>query len=348
MPDISNEQSSFRVVVDAMGGDFAPQNAVIGAVQALNKTNDFELYLVGRKKEIIPVLQENNLSFDEKYIINAEQVIEMGESPTSALKSKPDSSIVVGAKLVKEKKADAFVSAGNTGAMMSASTLIIGRIPGVGRPTIGAEIPNINGTCYLYDVGAGKDAKPIHLLEYAIMGTIYAREMGGVSNPSVGVLSMGEEEGKGNEVANEAYNLLKNSKLNFVGNVEGRDILTGDVDVIVCDGFVGNILLKFGEAVPKLLKHLLEQTARKNFLDALKILLIKNTLRKALKVLDYQEHGGVPLLGVNGISIIGHGSSTPKAITNMVLKAKLMYDKKLVDKIQNSINEYSNKKTDNE
>lgn len=348
MPDISNEQSSFRVVVDAMGGDFAPQNAVIGAVQALNKTNDFELYLVGRKKEIIPVLQENNLSFDEKYIINAEQVIEMGESPTSALKSKPDSSIVVGAKLVKEKKADAFVSAGNTGAMMSASTLIIGRIPGVGRPTIGAEIPNINGTCYLYDVGAGKDAKPIHLLEYAIMGTIYAREMGGVSNPSVGVLSMGEEEGKGNEVANEAYNLLKNSKLNFVGNVEGRDILTGDVDVIVCDGFVGNILLKFGEAVPKLLKHLLEQTAGKNFLDALKILLIKNTLRKALKVLDYQEHGGVPLLGVNGISIIGHGSSTPKAITNMVLKAKLMYDKKLVDKIQNSINEYSNKKTDNE
>lgn len=348
MPDISNEQSSFRVVVDAMGGDFAPQNAVIGAVQALNKTNDFELYLVGRKKEIIPVLQENNLSFDEKYIINAEQVIEMGESPTSALKSKPDSSIVVGAKLVKEKKADAFVSAGNTGAMMSASTLIIGRIPGVGRPTIGAEIPNINGTCYLYDVGAGKDAKPIHLLEYAIMGTIYAREMGGVSNPSVGVLSMGEEEGKGNEVANEAYNLLKNSKLNFVGNVEGRDILTGDVDVIVCDGFVGNILLKFGEAVPKLLKHLLEQTARKNFLDAFKILLIKNTLRKALKVLDYQEHGGVPLLGVNGISIIGHGSSTPKAITNMVLKAKLMYDKKLVDKIQNSINEYSNKKTDNE
>lgn len=346
MPDNSTEQTKCKIVVDAMGGDFAPQNAVVGAVQALSIDSGIELYLVGRKAEIISVLKKNNLNFDENFIINAEQVIEMGESPTSALKSKPESSIVVGARLVKEKKAHAFVSAGNTGAMMSASTLIIGRIPGVGRPTIGAEIPNIYGTCYLYDVGAGKDAKPIHLLEYAIMGSIYAKEMGGVGNPSVGVLSMGEEEGKGNEVANEAYNLINNSKLNFIGNVEGRDILTGKVDVVVCDGFVGNILLKFGEAVPKLLKHLLEQTAKKNIIDALKIVLVKSTLRKALKSLDYQEHGGVPLLGVNGISIIGHGSSTPKAITNMVLKAKLMYDRHLVDKIENSIKEYSNKKLD--
>ncbi|WP_337865064.1 phosphate acyltransferase PlsX [Ignavibacterium sp.] len=346
MSDNSTEQTKCKIVVDAMGGDFAPQNAVVGAVQALSIDSGIELYLVGRKSEIISVLQKNSLDFDENFIINTEQVIEMGESPTSALKSKPDSSIVAGARLVKEKRAHAFVSAGNTGAMMSASTLIIGRIPGVGRPTIGAEIPNVYGSCYLYDVGAGKDAKPIHLLEYAIMGSIYAKEMGGVSNPSVGVLSMGEEEGKGNEVANEANNLIKNSKLNFIGNVEGRDILTGKVDVVVCDGFVGNILLKFGEAVPKLLKHLLEQTAKKNIIDALKIVFVKSTLRKALKSLDYQEHGGVPLLGVNGISIIGHGSSTPKAITNMVLKAKLMYDRNLVAKIENSIKEYSNKKLD--
>lgn len=347
MPENSTEHSKCRIVVDAMGGDFAPQNAVVGAVEALKSNPGFELYLVGRKNEIISVLKKNNLSFDEKFIINAEQVIEMGESPTNAIKIKPDSSIVVGAKLVKERKVDAFVSAGNTGAMMSASTLIIGRIPGVGRPTIGAEIPNINGTCYLYDVGAGKDAKPIHLVEYAIMGSIYAKEIGGVVNPTVGVLSMGEEEGKGNEVANEAYNLLRKSSLNFIGNVEGRDILTGKVDVVVCDGFVGNIILKFGEAVPKLLKHLLEQTAKKNIIDALKIIMVKSTLRKALKSLDYQEHGGVPLLGVNGISIIGHGSSTPKAITNMVFKAKLMYERNLVGKIENSIKEYSNKKSDN-
>jgi glycerol-3-phosphate acyltransferase PlsX len=175
----------------------------------------------------------------------------MGESPASSIKAKPESSIVVGSQLVKNKNVDAFVSAGNTGAMMSASTLIMGRIPGVGRPTIGAEIPNVNGICYLYDVGAGKDAKPNHLFEYAVMGSIYAKEMGKVSNPSVGVLSMGEEESKGNELSTAAFALLKDSKLNFVGNVEGRDILTGKVDVIVCDGFVGNIILKFGESVPK-------------------------------------------------------------------------------------------------
>jgi glycerol-3-phosphate acyltransferase PlsX len=247
--------------------------------------------------------------------------------------------------MVKEKKADAFVSAGNTGAMMAASTLITGRIEGVGRPTIGAQLPNVFGNCSLYDVGAGKDAKAIHLLEYAIMGSIYAKEIDGIPNPKVGLLSMGEEEGKGNEVANEAYDLLKNSNLNFIGNVEGRDLLTKQVDVVVCDGFVGNILLKFGESVPKLLKHLLQQTAKQNLFDAIKIMLIKGTLKKALKSLDYQEHGGVPLLGINGISIIGHGSSTPKAITNMILKAKRMFEHNLVEKIQRSISDY--KKKDN-
>ncbi|HEY7751646.1 MAG TPA: phosphate acyltransferase PlsX, partial [Ignavibacteriaceae bacterium] len=193
-----------------------------------------------------------------------------------------------------------------------------------------------------YDVGAGKDAKPNHLFEYAVMGSIYAKEMGNVSNPSVGVLSMGEEESKGNELSTAAFALLKNSRLNFIGNVEGRDILTGDIDVIVCDGFVGNIILKFGESVPKLLKHLLKTTADKNIFDKLRIAIGVGVLKKALKSLDYQEHGGVPLLGVNGISIIGHGSSTSKAIKNMILKANEMFDKKLVSKIENSLTEYSN------
>ncbi len=187
------------------------------------------------------------------------------------------------ARYVKEKKAHAFVSAGNTGAMMAASTLIMGRIPNVGRPTIGAEIPNVNGTCFLFDVGAGKDAKPNHLFEYAVMGTIYARELGGVKNPQIGILSMGEEESKGNEVTTAAFKMLKESKLNFIGNVEGRDILTGKVDVVVCDGFIGNILLKFGESVPKLLKHLLKKTAEKNFLDKIKIGLFKGTLKKSFE-----------------------------------------------------------------
>jgi len=343
MSESEAKNSKCRIIVDAMGGDFAPQNAVVGAINAYHEKNDFELFLVGKKDAILSVIKSNKLSFDKDYIIHADEVIEMGDSPTSALKAKPNSSIVKGAQLVKEGKADAFVSAGNTGAMMSASTLIMGRIPGVGRPTIGAEMPNVYGICYLYDVGAGKDAKASHLFEYAVMGTIYAKEMGGIKNPSVGLLSMGEEEGKGNEVSNDTFKLLKGSKLNFIGNVEGRDIMTKQVDVVVCDGFIGNIILKFGESVPKLLKYLLTKTAEASIFDKLKVGLSKGTLKKSLKSLDYQEHGGVPLLGVNGISIIGHGSSSPKAIKNMVLKAREMYNKDLLKKIENSIKQYSQK-----
>ncbi|MDY0083065.1 MAG: phosphate acyltransferase PlsX [Ignavibacteriaceae bacterium] len=339
MADPNQKNSKCRIIVDAMGGDYAPQNTVIGAIDALNQNKDFQLYLVGKKEEILSVIKTNKLSFDESYIIDTPEVIDMEDSPTSALKSKPNSSIVKGAQLVREGKAEAFVSAGNTGAVMSGATLIIGRIKGVGRPTIGAEMPNVNGICYLYDVGAGKDPKPSHLFEYAVMGSIYAREMGGIPNPTVGILSMGEEESKGNEVSTAAFKLLKESKLNFIGNVEGRDILIKNVDVVVCDGFVGNIILKFGESVPGLLKHLLKQTANAGFFDKLKVGLAKGTLKKALKSLDYQEHGGVPLLGVNGICIIGHGSSTPKAIKNMVLKAYEMYKTDLVKKIENSFKE---------
>lgn len=331
-----------KIAVDAMGGDYAPVNAVIGAVNAVSENTQFDLYLVGKENDILEVLAKHKLNFQPSNIINATEVIEMADFPTDAIKKKSDSSIVVGAKLVKEKKVHAFVSAGNTGAMMAASTLIMGRIPNVGRPTIGAEFPSTKGICYVFDVGAGKDAKPNHLFEYAVMGTIYAKEVGGISNPQVGLLSMGEEETKGNEISIAAFQLLKKSKLNFVGNVEGRDILTGKVDVVVCDGFIGNILLKFGESVPKLLKHLLTKTANKNLFDKIKIGLFKGTLKKALKELDYQEHGGVPLLGVNGISIIGHGSSTPKAIKNMVFRAYDMYRKNLNKKIEDSLKNYIN------
>ena len=336
------ENFKCRIAVDAMGGDFAPQNTVIGAIQALNEIKNFELYLVGREKEILDVISGNNLSFEKKNIINADEVIEMGESPTSALKKKTNSSIVVGAKLVKDKKAEAFVSAGNTGAMMAASTLIMGRIPGVGRPTIGTIFPNEAGVSTLFDVGASVDSKPIHLLEYAIMGTIYTREIYGIENPKVGILSVGEEESKGNDITIAAASLIKKTHLNFVGNVEGRDILKGTVHVVVCDGFVGNILLKFGEGVLNYLKFKLKDYAESNFFNKLKVGLVKSTLKDVLKQFDYQEYGGVPLLGVNGISIIGHGSSTPKAIKNMVLRANEMHQKKLIEKISKSINQYSN------
>jgi len=336
------ENYKCRIVVDAMGGDFAPQNTIIGAIQAYNENKNIELFLVGKEKEILDVISSNNLSFEKKNIINADEVIDMGESPTIALKKKVNSSIVVGAKLVKDKKADAFVSAGNTGAMMAASTLIMGRIPGVGRPTIGSIFPNEAGVSTVFDVGASVDSKPIHLLEYAIMGTIYTREIYGIENPKVGILSVGEEESKGNEVTIAASALIKKTNLNFVGNVEGRDILKGTVHVVVCDGFVGNILLKFGEGVLYYLKFKLKDYAETNFFNKLKVGLIKSSLKDILKEFDYQEYGGVPLLGVNGISIIGHGSSTPKAIKNMVLRANEMYSKKLIEKIEKSINKYSN------
>lgn len=342
MNNSDQERSKCRIAVDAMGGDYAPQNAVTGALQAYKENNNFELFLVGKQESIKEILSSNNLTFNDEFIINADEVIEMGDSPTHSLKTKKNSSMVVGANLVREKKADAFVSAGNTGAMMAASTLIIGRIPGVGRPTIGASMPNQKGICNLFDVGSSVDSKPRHLLEYAIMGAIFTKEINGIENPKVGILSVGEEDSKGNEISLSAAELIKKTNLNFIGNVEGRDILNGNVNVVVCDGFVGNILLKFGEGVLTLLKYKFKNYAEKSFFNKLKIGLLRNTLKEILKDFDYQEQGGVPLLGVNGISIIGHGSSTPKAFKNMVLRANEMYSKNLISKIENSIQKYSN------
>jgi glycerol-3-phosphate acyltransferase PlsX len=267
----------------------------------------------------------------------------MHDSPTSAIKKKKDSSIVRGATLVREKKADAFVSAGNTGAMMAASTLIMGRIKGFGRPTIGAQFPTNSGkVCTVYDVGASVDSKPMHLLEYAIMGTIYAQEMDGIKNPTVGLLSVGEEDSKGNSVTFETHEMLKKSKLNFIGNVEGRDILGGKTDIVVCDGFVGNIMLKLGESFISFIKGRIKNYAAKGISNKVKALISKGVLKESLSDMDYQSHGGVPLLGVNGISIIGHGSSSPLAVKNMILKANEMFDKNLLMKLEEGKKFYGN------
>ncbi|MEW6508111.1 MAG: phosphate acyltransferase PlsX [Bacteroidota bacterium] len=328
------------IAVDAMGGDYAPKNVLLGAISALKQSNDLELILVGDKQKILESAKQENISIDESIIHHTSQIIDMGDSPTQALKTKPDSSIVIGARLVKEKKANAFVSAGNTGAIMAASTLIIGRIEGVSRPTIGASFPTAqNKFCLLFDVGASVDSKPQHLFEYAVLGSIFAKEIFNRANPSVGVLSVGEEESKGNELSLAALKLLKDSKLNFVGNVEGRDITKGSVDVIVCDGFLGNVILKFGESVLTLLKSRVKGYSQKGLINKIYALIVKKVLKDSLSDMDYQTHGGVPLLGVNGISIIGHGSSTPLAIKNMVLRAKEMYNKNLIQKFQEALKE---------
>lgn len=341
---MTNNQTDIKCViaVDAMGGDYAPKNVLLGALEAYNKSRDFDLILVGDKEKLLKVAEEEKISLDERLIYHTSQVIEMGDTPTTAIKSKQDSSIVVGARLVKEKKAHAFVSAGNTGAMMAASTLIMGRIQGVGRPTIGASFPTSqNKFCLLFDVGASVDSKPQHLFEYAVMGSIFAREIFDTASPSIGVLSVGEEEAKGSELSLAAFKLLKESKLNFVGNVEGRDILKGGVDVIVCDGFIGNIVLKFGESVLTLLKSRVKDYSKKGLFNKIYALIVKKVLKASLSDMDYQTHGGVPLLGVNGISIIGHGSSTPLAIKNMVLRAKEMHDKNLIQKFQEALKDYA-------
>jgi phosphate acyltransferase len=342
MSNSDSFNSKCRIIVDAMGGDFAPQNAVLGAVEAFKESQDFELFLIGKESEILRVLSENKVSFPNENIIHAEDVIEMGDSrPTAAIKSKPGSSIVAGTNLVREKKADAFVSAGNTGAVMAAATLIMGRIEGVGRPTMGAPMPNTSGICTLFDVGSSVDSKPKHLLEYAIMGAIYTKEMFGIDNPSIGILSVGEEESKGSEVSLAACELIKKTNLNFKGNVEGGDILKGTVNVVICDGFTGNILLKFGEAVIPLLKFKFTEYAKRGLTNLLKIAVVKSAMKEVLKDFDYQEQGGVPLLGVNGVCMIGHGRSTPKAIKNLVFRADYMYKKNLIKKFESSIKQYS-------
>jgi len=330
-----------RVAIDAMGGDVAPENPVLGAIAALKENKNIKIILVGDETKIREICVRENFDTSSIEIVHTDQIIDMSDSPTASLKSKPNSSIVIGARLVKDKKADAFISAGNTGAMMAASTLIIGRIKGIGRPTIGTPLPNERGGfTFVFDAGASVDCKPMHLLEYSLLSTIFLKEIYGIKNPSVGLLSVGEEEEKGNELTHSTFKLLKDAPVNFIGNVEGRDILKGKSDIVVCDGFVGNIILKFAESMLGLLRYKFKAYAKQGFIKSLKILFAKGTVKSALTGLDYQEYGGVPLLGINGISIIGHGSSTPKAMKNMILRADEMHQSDLISKFEEKLDEY--------
>jgi glycerol-3-phosphate acyltransferase PlsX len=342
MSNLSN-MSKCKIAVDAMGGDLAPRNAVVGAINAYDENKQFELLLVGREKEIEDVINSENLQFNKENIIYADEVIEMGDSPSTSLKAKQNSSIVVGAKLVSEKKADAFLSAGNTGAMVMSSVLNTGRIKGVSRPTLTAPFPNEkNGYTFISDVGAFVDSKPQHLMEFAILSSIFIEEIYGIKNPKVGLLNVGEEASKGYKLTSEANKLLSDSHLNFIGNIEGKDIFKGTADLVVCDGFIGNILLKFAESIIPFLKSKFKDYADKGFFNKLRIGIARTPLRESLSGANYELQGGLPLLGINGISIVGHGSSTALAIKNMVLRANEMHEKNLIQKIEHSINQYSN------
>lgn len=305
-----------------MGGDYAPQHEVEGAVEMLRQSADgFELVLVGDKNAIHQQVALHKGEGLPISIVHASQVIHMEDSPTAALKQKKDSSLAVAMRLHKEGKVDAVVSAGNTGAVLSASTLILGRIKGVSRPTIGIFIPTAHGVCLLVDAGANVDCRAQHLYEFAIMGCIYFQLIRKKERPTIGLLNVGEEKSKGSAAVLDAYKMLEASSLNFIGNVEGGDILKAKVDVVLCDGFVGNIVLKFGESMPTFLKSRLKQFADRGLLNKMVVGLALWPLKASLRDLDPNKEGGVPVLGVNGVAIIGHGSSTAKGIKNMILRA---------------------------
>ncbi len=333
-----------RIALDAMGGDEAPLKIVEGGLQALRESgNRFELVLVGRKDAIEEELSRHSASGLNYSVVHTSEVIEMHETPNTALKQKRDSSIVVGSNLHKERKVDAFVSAGNTGAFMAASTLILGRVKGVGRPAVGTPLPTVKGTCFLIDSGANSDSRPQHIVEFGVMGSIYAREIMKKENPTVGLLNIGEESSKGNELAQASYPLLEKSGLNFIGNIEGRDILAGKADIVLCDGYVGNIVLKFAESFLPTLRSRFRSYAAGNPLKLVWAGLMGRTLRKVLKGFSYETQGGAPLLGVNGVPIIGHGSSSALAVKNMVLRAEEMVNHDIGKLIENSISKIESK-----
>jgi len=319
-----------RIAVDAMGGDFAPEYPVLGSVEAARENSSIEVLVVGRENMIKEILEKNSANLPNLKIVNADEYITMEDLPSEVYKTKPGSSLNVALKLQRNGEADALVSTSNTGAVLLHSTLRLGRIDGIGRAAISAMIPAQNGNTLLMDVGATVDCRPAHLFEYAVMGSIYSRDILKIENPRIGLLSIGEEKVKGNEITLEAYELLEKAPVNFIGNVEGRDITKGTADVVVCDGFVGNITLKFAESVLDLLKARLRQHAEKGFSKKIWVGMMSKTLKKILKTFDYQEHGGAPLLGLNGVSIIGHGASTPYAIKKMIFRAE--------DMVRNNIN----------
>ncbi len=326
-----------RIAVDAMGGDHAPLEIIKGALEALKENTDLHIALVGREEDIKKHLPTGAYS-GRIEVINSREVITMDEHPATAYRKKKDASITVAAKLVKEKKAEALISAGSTGAQMVASLFGIGRLKGIDRPAIGTVLPTLTGKMLLLDAGANADCKPENLVQFAQMGNIYSQNILGVAEPRVGLVSIGEEEAKGNELTLQTHELLKQqTKLNFIGNVEGRDILTGKADVIVCDGFVGNTILKVIEGTASTLFTLLKEEIMKSSVSKAGALLMKPGFKNLKAKLDYTEIGGAPLLGIKGISIICHGSSNALAIKNAINVAAECINNEFVKHLQESV-----------
>ncbi len=325
------------IVIDAMGGDHAPEEILKGANQAKSLFKGLNLCLVGKQTEIEKALSSLGLKSDGIEIIDALQNISMDESPSEIVRKKKESPIYKGTGIAAEKGNSAFLSAGNTGAVMACSLFNLKRVKNVLRPAIATVIPLAEKKLVLIDSGANADCKPKYLKQFAIMGKVYAENILKISNPKIGLINVGEEEKKGNKLSIESYKLLKETKLNFIGNIEGRDMFEGIADVAVCDGFVGNILLKAVEGLAGLLFGQVKETLTKNIFNKLLALGLKNSFKEMKKKFDYEEYGGAHLLGLNEVVIISHGSSKAKAIRNAIKVANEGINSNLVEKIREEI-----------
>ncbi len=329
------------VALDAMGGDYAPEQTVQGAVNAVRSSSDIKVILVGKEERLKEELYTKcGYSGDAIEIVNATEIIEMGDVPTSAIKNKKDSSLVVAMKLVRDGKADAVVSAGSTGAILVGGQLVVGRLRGIKRPPLAPFVPTTKGFSLLLDCGANVDARPEHLVQFAQMGSIYYENVMGKKNPTVGILNIGTEEEKGNQLVKDTKPLLEQcGTINYVGSIESREIVRGAVDVIVCEAFVGNIVLKFFEGLALTLFDSLKQGLMSSFRTKIGTLLVKPALKGLKKQFDTSSQGGAPLLGLKGLVVKAHGNSTSKEIEIAIKQCVSFKKQKINEKIKESISE---------
>lgn len=327
-----------RVAVDAMGGDNAPKEIIKGAVEAVNENGKIKVYLTGVKDTVENELAQYTYNKEQIEVVNATEIIETAEPPVMAIRKKKDSSIVVALNLVKDGMCDAFVSAGSSGAVLVGGQLIVGRIKGIERPPLAPLIPTEKGCALLIDCGANVDARPSQLVQFAKMGSVYMESVMGVQNPKVAIVNIGAEEEKGNALVKETFPLLKNCpEINFIGSIEAREIPTGYADVIVCEAFAGNIILKLYEGVGAMLLRKVKSSLMSSLRSKIGALLIKPALKQTLKGFSLEEHGGAPLLGLNGLVVKTHGSSEAVEIKNSILQCATFKEQKINEKIKEKV-----------
>ncbi len=325
-----------KIAIDGMGGDYAPVEIVKGCIQAINEL-DINILLIGKKELLQSELKKYTFDQSKIEIVHASEIITNEDKPTQTVRHKKNSSMVIGLNMLKNKEVDVFISAGNTGALLAGSLLLVGRIKGIDRPAIASVFPTQKGISLLIDAGANAECKPRNLMEFALMGSIYTEKVLEKKNPSIGLVNIGSEEEKGTPLIKESFKLFANQKFNFYGNVEAREIPDGVVDVIVCDGFVGNVILKLAEGVATTVLSMLKKEFKKNLLNKISASILKPSLKGFKRNMDYTEYGGAPLLGINGAVIKAHGNSNAKAIKNAIIQGMAFVENEVVTKISHEI-----------